>query len=78
MLLLTPTMLGSLLTESLSGLTSGWPVIQEEQSRAAVVTDAACSIPPRAPHAVTRDCGSILLAGGEQFPSNQPTHCSLG
>jgi hypothetical protein len=52
-------------------------VIQEAQSLTAAETDAACSIPPRAPHGVTRNSCSIFLASGEQFPSDQPTHRSL-
>src|SRR6266404_576388 len=59
------------------GISSGLPVIQEERSLTAAETDAACSIPPRAPHGVTRDCSSIFLAGGQQFPSDQPTHRNL-
>ena len=43
----------------------------------AAETDPACSILPRAPHGVTRDSCSVLLASGEQFPSNQPAHRSL-
>lgn len=59
-------------------ITSGLPLVKEVQLLAAAETDAAaCSIPPRAPHGVTRNCGSIFLAGGEQFPSDQPTHRSL-
>jgi hypothetical protein len=56
---------------------SEWLVIQEEQSLTAVETDAACCIPPRAPHGIRRDSCRIFLASGEKFPSNQPTHCSL-
>jgi hypothetical protein len=50
---------------------------QKEQSLTAAETDTACSIPPRAPHGVTRDSCSIFLASGEQFPSEEPTHRCL-
>jgi hypothetical protein len=58
------------------GLCSGLSVIQKEISLTAAA-DAACSIPPRAPHGATRDSCGIFLASGEQFPSDQPTHRSL-
>jgi hypothetical protein len=56
---------------------SAQPVIQKEQLLIAAETDAACSIPPRTAHRVTRNSCSIFLASGEQFPSDQPTHRSL-
>jgi hypothetical protein len=52
-------------------------VIQKEQSLTAAEADAACSIPPRAAHGVTGDSCGIFLASCEQFPSDQPIHCSL-
>jgi hypothetical protein len=55
----------------------GSQMSREGQSTAAAETDAAGSILPRAPHGVRGDGGGIFLTSGEQFPSNQPIHCSL-
>ena len=62
---------------SLTRVMEAFTVIQEEQSLTAEETDAACCIPPRAPHVVRRDGCGIFLASAEKSPSNQPTHCSL-
>ena len=53
------------------------PMMQEEQSLTTAEIDTAFSGPPWAPNDITRNSGSIFLAGGEQSPSDQPTYGSL-